>query len=113
MNLLHGRQSSPIDLAGRQSFQPALTCRLMRNERSGTQEGHRAGVKAAGSSGSFCRKIPIDSGGGLSTFGNSPNDQRLAAAHVACSEDAVDGGHIIRVGSNVSAIVDGETKLLN
>ena len=51
--------------------------------------------------------------GGFAAFGDGPDDQRLAAAHVAGGEDAGDGGHVVGVGSNVAAAVERHAQLLD
>src|SRR5204862_3510331 len=50
--------------------------------------------------------------GRLPAFADGPDDQRLAASHIACREDAGDVGHLLRVGRDVAALVDFNAELL-
>ena len=51
--------------------------------------------------------------GGAAAFADGPDDQALAAADVAGSEDAGDAAHVIVVDLHVAALVFGQTELLD
>src|SRR5262245_22429224 len=50
---------------------------------------------------------------GLTAFGDGPDDQGLAAGHVARGEDARNACHLVLVGPNIATLRELEAKLLN
>src|ERR1022692_538122 len=59
-------------------------------------------------------QVLVDVAGGVAAFGDGPDDQGLAAAHVAGGEDAGDGGHVVPAGDGghvVPAGVDVATEV--
>ena len=63
--------------------------------------------------GCFVGKVSIDCCCGFAAFCDGPDDERLTAAHIAGSEDAVDRGHVVGVGGDVAALVESDAKLLD
>ena len=55
----------------------------------------------------------VDAGGGFAAFGDGPDDQRLAAAHVAGGEDSWDRAHVVRVRGDIAARVEIDAELLD
>ncbi len=55
----------------------------------------------------------IDAAGGLTAFGDSPDDEGLTASHITCGEDGRDGGHVVFVGFDISAGVFFEAELID
>src|SRR3954452_3960309 len=51
-------------------------------------------------------QVPVDGGGGAAALGDSPDDQRLAAAHVPGGEDARDRGGVRAVPGDVTPLVE-------
>ena len=60
----------------------------------------------------FCGQIFIDGGGGFAAFGDGPDNEGLAATHVAGGEDAFTRGHKVG-GGDIAALVQSEAKLLD
>jgi hypothetical protein len=54
-------------------------------------------------------KPGVDGCGGFAAFRDGPDYEGLTTAHVAGGEDAIDGGHVIRVGGDVAALVEGDS----
>src|SRR5581483_8254398 len=57
-------------------------------------------------------EIEIDRARGLAAFGDRPNHERLTAAHVARSEDARHGRHLVLVSFDVAARIEFHSKLI-
>ena len=57
-------------------------------------------------------KYSLTAAAALRPSADGPDDERLAAAHVAGGEDAVDRGHVVG-GGDVAAIVEREAELLD
>ena len=53
----------------------------------------------------------IDAAGGGAAFGDGPDDQRLAALHVASGENAGDAGHPVRIAPDVAALGEFHSQL--
>src|SRR4051794_25340344 len=58
-------------------------------------------------------QVAIDSGSRFAPFGDRPDDQRLAAAHVARREDSRDARHVIRIRMDVPAEIELHAELLD
>src|SRR6266702_3080712 len=59
------------------------------------------------------KQVLVDGFGGLAAFGDRPHHQRLAAAHVARSEDAFDRSHVFLVRRHVASVVQLQSELLD
>src|ERR1035438_3176427 len=55
----------------------------------------------------------VDALGGFAAFGDGPDHQRLAAAHIAGGEHAGDARHVIAVGGHVAARVERYAELFD
>jgi|SRR5271157_1692649 len=51
-------------------------------------------------------QVCIGAGRGLAAFRDSPHDERLAAAHVAGSENTRNRRHVVLVGSDIATVVE-------
>ena len=61
----------------------------------------------------FRGEITVDGGGGFASFRDGPDNEGLAAAHIAGGKDAFDGGHVVGVGGDVAAAVESDAELLD
>ena len=57
-------------------------------------------------------QIRINSRSGFAPFGNRPDNERLAATHVACAEDARDRRHVVFISRDIAAWIKNDTKLI-
>src|SRR6187399_3053830 len=58
-------------------------------------------------------EVFIHTAGGLAAFGDGPDNQGLAAAHIACAENPRDAGHVILICKHVASWVELETELFD
>src|SRR5262245_37240938 len=58
-------------------------------------------------------KVLVDPAGCLAAFGDGPDHEGLAAAHVAGAEDSRDASHVVLVGKHVASWIELQTQLLD
>jgi len=58
-------------------------------------------------------EVFIHTAGGLAAFGDGPDNQGLAAAHIACAENPRNAGHVVLICKHVASWVDLETELFD
>ena len=56
-------------------------------------------------------QIGVHGGGGVAAFGDGPDDERLATAHVAGREDTRDGRHVAGASADVAASIERDPSL--
>src|SRR5208337_813936 len=89
------------------------------SRRMGPSQITHWGTSIIGSTGRRLRQLAcpseesIDALCGFAAFGDGPDNQRLAAAHIAGGEYAGNARHVIGVGRHVAARVERHAELLN
>ena len=58
-------------------------------------------------------EVFVHAAGGLAAFGDGPDNEGLAAAHVARAENSRDAGHGVLVGKHIASWVKFETELFD
>src|SRR5271157_4595676 len=71
--------------------------------------GGQGGKRTRGTGFQAC----IGAGRSLAAFRDSPHDERLAAAHVAGSENPGNRRHVVLVGSDIATVVELNSQLLD